>query len=430
MADICARWEVRATVVGTVTAPDPAGGGRLRIRDGCDGPVLADVPAASLSDDAPLYDRPRRAPRRAPRRRPRRPARPTAAPTCLALLRSPRLGLPPVRPPAVLEHGGRARAPTPRCCAWPGPGCRPPRRGVGADHRLQPARRARSTPAPAPRSSWPRAWPTWPASGADAGGRRQLPQLRQPRASRGHVAALRVHRRDGRGLPGPGAAGDRRQRQPLQRERRAPTSTPRRCSACSAWSTSSRAPPPGWPGPTGDTVVLLGAARGGGRVVPPGGHPLGHRAPRPPRPGALPAVDFAAHARGVRLRGRAGGRPGRCRGAARPLRRRRARRVGRRPGRGPGRDGGRRRRRRLRGRRSTTRPSSSPSCRRASWWPPPTPTSCAPGAAAARDPRRPSSGRAGGDRFAARGPGRPARSDAVPRRRPTRATWPRRWAKS
>jgi phosphoribosylformylglycinamidine synthase subunit PurL len=62
VATICDRWEVRAAVVGKVTAPDPAEGGRLRIRDGFDGPVLADVPAASLSDDAPLYDRPRRAP--------------------------------------------------------------------------------------------------------------------------------------------------------------------------------------------------------------------------------------------------------------------------------------------------------------------------------------------------------------------------------
>jgi phosphoribosylformylglycinamidine synthase len=56
---ICAKWEVRATVIGKVMAPDPAGGGRLRIRDGFEGPILADVPAASLSDDAPLYDRPR-----------------------------------------------------------------------------------------------------------------------------------------------------------------------------------------------------------------------------------------------------------------------------------------------------------------------------------------------------------------------------------
>ena len=52
---LCERWEVRATVVGRVTA-----GGRLRILDGFDGPVLADVPASSLHDAAPLYDRPLR----------------------------------------------------------------------------------------------------------------------------------------------------------------------------------------------------------------------------------------------------------------------------------------------------------------------------------------------------------------------------------
>jgi phosphoribosylformylglycinamidine synthase len=52
--DVCRRWEVRATVIGTVTA----GGGRLRIFSHPGGPLLADVPAASLSDDAPLYDRP------------------------------------------------------------------------------------------------------------------------------------------------------------------------------------------------------------------------------------------------------------------------------------------------------------------------------------------------------------------------------------
>ena len=53
---ICERWEVRASVVGTVT-----GSGRLRILSEYDGEVLADVPAKSLEDDAPLYDRPRRA---------------------------------------------------------------------------------------------------------------------------------------------------------------------------------------------------------------------------------------------------------------------------------------------------------------------------------------------------------------------------------
>ncbi len=51
--EVCGRWEVAATVVGRVT-----GTGRLRILDGWEGRVLADVPAKSLHDDAPLYDRP------------------------------------------------------------------------------------------------------------------------------------------------------------------------------------------------------------------------------------------------------------------------------------------------------------------------------------------------------------------------------------
>ncbi len=63
VAAVCRKWEVRATVVGRVTDPVHEPGsvepvGRLRIRDGIDGAVLADVPAASLADDAPLYRRP------------------------------------------------------------------------------------------------------------------------------------------------------------------------------------------------------------------------------------------------------------------------------------------------------------------------------------------------------------------------------------
>ena len=107
VAAICAKWEVRATVVGTVTEPEPGGGGRLRIRDGMDGPVLADVPAASLSDDAPLYDRPRRAPRAAAcPSRSAPPDRLRGRPPGAAALAG--LGLPPVRPPALPQHRGRA----------------------------------------------------------------------------------------------------------------------------------------------------------------------------------------------------------------------------------------------------------------------------------------------------------------------------------
>ena len=50
---ISEKWEIRSSVVGKVTK-----GGQLRIMDGLDGPVLGEVPATSLHEDAPLYDRP------------------------------------------------------------------------------------------------------------------------------------------------------------------------------------------------------------------------------------------------------------------------------------------------------------------------------------------------------------------------------------
>jgi phosphoribosylformylglycinamidine synthase subunit PurL len=73
--DLCRRWEVRASVVGTVTA-----GKQLRILDRIDGEVLAEVPAASLHDDAPVYDRPRRRPADLDARRADDPARTLPAP--------------------------------------------------------------------------------------------------------------------------------------------------------------------------------------------------------------------------------------------------------------------------------------------------------------------------------------------------------------
>jgi len=74
---VCRRWEVLATVVGTVTT-----GGRLRILDGPDGAVLADVPAATLHDDAPRYRRPIQAPADLDARRADDPARLPAPVDC------------------------------------------------------------------------------------------------------------------------------------------------------------------------------------------------------------------------------------------------------------------------------------------------------------------------------------------------------------
>jgi phosphoribosylformylglycinamidine synthase len=66
VSELCNKWEVRARVVGRVVEPDRDGEGNpvgmLRVRRGFEGEVLAQVPAASLADQAPLYDRPRQRP--------------------------------------------------------------------------------------------------------------------------------------------------------------------------------------------------------------------------------------------------------------------------------------------------------------------------------------------------------------------------------
>ena len=62
VAALCAKWEVRATVVGRVVEPTVDTNGRsiamLRVRQGFEGDILAEVPASSLADEAPLYERP------------------------------------------------------------------------------------------------------------------------------------------------------------------------------------------------------------------------------------------------------------------------------------------------------------------------------------------------------------------------------------
>ncbi len=70
--DVARRWEVRASVVGRVVP-----GGRLRILENTapNASVLADVPAASLHEDAPKYNRPLRPPADLAARRADDPAR-------------------------------------------------------------------------------------------------------------------------------------------------------------------------------------------------------------------------------------------------------------------------------------------------------------------------------------------------------------------
>ena len=159
------------------------------------------------------------------RRRRRRRGVPAAA--RVADDRQQALGLPAVRPHGAHQHARAARAWAPASCAsrarsarWR---CRSTAtagsstsiRIVGAQ--LAVAEAARNVA----------------CAGGAADRRDQLPQLRQPAAARDHVAVRRGGRGHGRGLPRARHPDHRRQRQPLQRDRR-----PRRAAdaGASAWS--------------------------------------------------------------------------------------------------------------------------------------------------------------------------------------------------
>ena len=70
-------------------------------------------------------------------------------------------------------------------------------------------------------------------AGGAADRRDQLPELRQSRAARDHVAVRARRRGHGRGVPRARHPDHRRQRQPLQRDRRHAACCRRRCSASS-----------------------------------------------------------------------------------------------------------------------------------------------------------------------------------------------------
>ncbi len=255
--EVCRRWEVRATVVGRVTDPveGPDGAaGRLRIRQGFDGPVLADVPAASRWPTTPPSTTAPWPPRRTWRpggpttpttsRRPR-----TAGPTCWRLLADPswvyrqydhQLFL-----NTVVGPGGDAAL-----LRLAGPGLPPSERGLAVTTDANPRWCAVD-----PRAGTALVLAECPGQpglrGRPGGGRGELPQLREPRAPRGDVAALRGGRRPGRRLPGLRPAGHRRQREPLQRVGRArhrPDGRPGRAGA------GRPAPPAGRPAPAGPTA--------------------------------------------------------------------------------------------------------------------------------------------------------------------------------
>ena len=223
-----------------------------------DGPVLADVPAASLSDDAPLYDRPRHAPASPPRpsRRRRRPP-PTAPPTSWRCCARPRWVWRQYDHQLFLNTvaGPGADAALLRLA---GPGLPPSERGVAITTDSNPRACALD-----PRAGTALVLAEGVANlacvGATAGRRRELPQLRQPGTPRGHVAALRVHRRDGGGLRRvcrcPVIGGN----VSLYNESGGSDIDPTPVLGVLGLVDAVRAQPPGPAWSDGDAVVLLGA---------------------------------------------------------------------------------------------------------------------------------------------------------------------------
>ena len=263
---LCEKWEVRASVVGRVVEPEvrrerraPRDAARARrLRRGDSGRGSG---GGAGRRGAPLRPAARAARRASTRCAPttrRRRADGSASDDLLAMLVDPAWVYRQYDSQLFLNTVvGPGRDAALLRLARPGPARLA--RGHRALDRLEPALvRARSSPRHRLTRGRGRGEPR--LRGRERQGRRELPQLRQPRAPRGHVAARRVDRRDGRGVRGPRAAGHRRQRLALQRERRARTSTRPRCSACSAWSTHLVAGPPGWDWREGDAAGAGGGA--------------------------------------------------------------------------------------------------------------------------------------------------------------------------
>ena len=245
---ICARWEVRATS----SARSPPGRPATIAAAGC---------GSSTAGTARCWPtcRPRRCTRtprsttgrcvaagrrstRPPARWPARPlpaVRPTSAPTCSALLADTswvwsqydhQLFLNTVEGPGGDAAVLRLKHPTHRRRHRPGP---------GPHHRRQPPL-VRGRPPAGHRAHRGRVGAQPGLRRRPPAGRRQLPQLRQPRAPRGDVAAVRGDRRHGRGLPGPRHPGRSAATSASTTSRRGADIDPdARSSACSAWSTGS-----------------------------------------------------------------------------------------------------------------------------------------------------------------------------------------------
>ena len=211
--EVCGRWEIRASVIGGTRHGRRAACGcstarRRGARGRARGRPRARTSRSTTGRAVPGDHRRGSSPRRAARA----PALRRGSSRCCA-----------TRPGSTAStttscSSTRSRPGRRRGGAAPqGPG--PPRHPAGASRSAPMATPAgaRSTRGPGRRSPSP-SRPERRLRRSPAGRARQLPQLRQPRASRGDVAALVGGRRDRRRVPRLRPPRDRRQREPLQRE--------------------------------------------------------------------------------------------------------------------------------------------------------------------------------------------------------------------
>jgi phosphoribosylformylglycinamidine synthase II len=154
VAALCAKWEVRASVVGHVVEPvvreDGSSVGMLRVRDGVDGCTTAPAAGRPTSTRSVPTIRPTTS---------RSALRMTTCWRCSSI--RPGSTASTTRSCSSTRSSGRAA--TPRCCDWPGRACRPPS-GASPSRPTRTPAGAPSTRGPARPSRWPRAPLTWPAS--------------------------------------------------------------------------------------------------------------------------------------------------------------------------------------------------------------------------------------------------------------------------
>ena len=219
------------------TCAEPDGTGMLVVRDGpAAEPVLAEVPARSLADEAPLYDRPLLRRRlTAPSPTPdvtRRRRGSTASPTCWRSLDDPSWIYRQYDHQLFLNTVSARARPTRPCCKLAAPGVPLDGKALALTSDANPGWCAHRPAGRDGRSRSPSRRSTSPAPGP-AARRRQLPQLRQPGAPRGDVAAVRGDRRHGRGVPRASASRSSAATSRSTTRPPAATSTRRRSSASS-----------------------------------------------------------------------------------------------------------------------------------------------------------------------------------------------------